>query len=245
MTNIRYTRSAATASWIDARTGLPEVDAVAPAASVTRGFLTGSAGFRFTNFTEVWASFDTARGAVTGHGFTPASSVYRSPSFGGIPSQIMAPTRSARIIGTAVEFIQIIGARTQSPERIGGFVGPLGNIIAGAVVSFPPIWSEIRIRLHADGSTESEVLRHSLFPSLTFYTRPVNASLTPEESGLYQTTPVGPGVTVYDGMPNQDRWYQHGWGPLGAGTRGPVSGNPIGMVRSVFNGLDPTQPFGW
>lgn len=246
MPTIRYTRSAATASWIDARTGLPEVDRVAPAATVPRSFLTGNAGFRFANFMEVWASFDTTRGTVTGHGFTPASGLYRAPSFLDVPSQVMASTRTARVEGNSVVFIQIVGARTQSPEIIGGAIaGPLGNIVASMLTAFPPIWSEISIRLHPDGSTDTEVLRHSLFPSMTFYTRPVLASMTAEEIGIYQRTPVGPGGEVYNGMPNYDRWYRHGWGALGAGSRGPVTGNPIGMVRTEFTGIDPTQPYGW
>ena len=73
MSIVRYVRSAAAASWIDARTGLPEVDVNAPGAFVQRGFLTGAAGFRFANFMEIWANYDTDTRAIVGHGFTDFS----------------------------------------------------------------------------------------------------------------------------------------------------------------------------
>ena len=38
---------------MNAVTGLPEVDLVAPGQRVEHAFLTGSAGFRFVNFMEV------------------------------------------------------------------------------------------------------------------------------------------------------------------------------------------------
>jgi hypothetical protein len=46
-------------------------------------------------------------------------------------------------------------------------------------------------------------------------------------------------------MPNYDRWYANGWGDLGAGVSGPITGNPWGMEKTVVSGIDPTQPFGW
>ena len=88
MSIIRYEHSIASVSWIDPATGLPEVDSNPPGAVVTRSFLTGSSGFRFDNYMEVWADFDTVGGTIVGHGFAPASGIYRSPSFAGVPSAI-------------------------------------------------------------------------------------------------------------------------------------------------------------
>ena len=164
MSIVRYVRSAAAASWIDARTGLPEVDVNAPGAFVQRGFLTGAAGFRFANFMEIWANYDTDTRAIVGHGFTADSGLYRSPSYGGIPSQVGTPIRSVKVGVEPITFIQTTGARTQSPEKIGGLFGPIGNIFASAVKSFPPIWTEIQIQLFGDGHSVASVRRWSLFP---------------------------------------------------------------------------------
>ncbi len=245
MAIIRYVRSAATVSWIDPRTGLPEVDQTPPGASVSREFLTGSSGFRFVNFMEIWANFDVDRNTIVGHGMTQASGIYTSPSFAGIPSRRFQPIQLVRVGQEPITFRQTVGARTESPERIGGSIfGPGGNILASAVKAFPPIWTEIEIQLFNDGNTVASVLRHSLFPSATFYTRPVYASLEPQESGPYTRTPIG-SATNYDGMPNYDRWYANGWGSPGSGSSGPVTGNPWNMERSVLSGIDHTQPFGW
>ena len=75
----RCEHSIASVSWIDAATGLPEVDSNPPGAVVTRSFLTGSSGFRFVNYMEVWADFDTEAGTIVGHGFAPASITSRAP----------------------------------------------------------------------------------------------------------------------------------------------------------------------
>ena len=246
MAFIRYVRSAATVSWIDPATGLPEVDRSPPGASTTREFLTGSSGFRFVNFMEIWGNYDTERNTIVGHGFTDPSGIYTSPSFGGVPSERFVPIRSARIGQEPIIFRQIVGARTRSPEVIGGwFGGPAGNIAGSAVKGFPPIWSEIEIRLFHDGHIVASVLRHSLFPSLTFFTRPVIVSGIAQESGSYTRNPVG-GAVYYDGMPNMTRWSDRaeGWGPVQTGT-GPTRGNPWSIDQSIFNGIDPSQPFGW
>jgi hypothetical protein len=244
MSIVRYVRSAAAASWIDARTGLPEVDVNAPGAFVQRGFLTGAAGFRFANFMEIWANYDTDTRAIVGHGFTADSGLYRSPSYGGIPSQVGTPIRSVKVGVEPITFIQTTGARTQSPEKIGGLFGPIGNIFASAVKSFPPIWTEIQIQLFGDGHSVASVRRWSLFPSMTFYTRSIAPDST-LESGAYSRTATRPGEANYDGMPNYDKWYANGWGDLGAGVSGPITGNPWGMDKTVLSGIDPSQPFGW
>lgn len=245
MATIKYTRSAATVSWIDAATGLPEVDPVAPGQTVQRSFLTGATGFRFVNFMEVWADYDTNRNTIIGHGFTPASGIYRGPSFAGVPSQVFQPIQQVQVGREPITFKQIIGARTQSPERVGGMLGgPLGNILGSAVSAFPPIWSEISIKIFNDGRNEDAVLRHSIFPSLTFYTRAINASGAPSQTGSYTRTSFS-GTGYYNAVPHLDRWKTTGWGAVRAGTSGPTGGNPWNMERSVLSGIDHTQPFGW
>ena len=98
------------------------------------------------------------------------------------------PIRRVQVGREPITFTQIVGADGESGEdrRV---VGPGGNIAAGAIAAFPPIWSEIMIKVYNDGRTEASVLRHSLFPSLTFYTAPVNASGVPNEKGTYSYTP--------------------------------------------------------
>jgi len=91
---------------------------------VTREFLTGKKGFRFTNFLEVFVNIDDKTRLVTGHGFTPASGIYRGPSYGGIPSEYYSPIRSVKIGKDPIVFAQIMGARTQSPEHLAGWLGP-------------------------------------------------------------------------------------------------------------------------
>lgn len=235
MTMIMYTRSAATVSWIDAATGLPEVDEVPPGHLVQRSFLTGRSGFRFVNLTEVWARYDDVRNSIVAHGFTPASGIYRSPSFGGIESEVFTPIRAFQVGREPITFIQVIGARTQSPERIGSILcGPLGHVAASAASAFPPIWSEVSIKIYNDGRTEASVLRHSLFPSMTFYTRPLHACQAPDERGPYICTPFA-GNTCYNAVPNLARWRESGWGGVRGGTSGPTTGNPWNL----------SQPFDW
>jgi outer membrane lipoprotein SlyB len=259
MTTIRYVRSIATASWIDPVTGLPEVDETPPGNSVTRQFLTGPEGFRFCNFLEVWATYDSVTNAFTGHGFTDASGIYTAPSFAGISSHRF-PMRRGSVVATGdLVFTQLVGARTHSAEIIGGGAGVLGGAAAGAVLGsvvpffgtavgagvgavvgliagpsiaravthFPPIWSELELRIRPDGSTSSRVIRHSLFPSMSFYSRPVRAPLTPLETGAYSSTP--PSGTYYNGVPNYETWLTAGWGTLGGSGSGATRGNPWGM----------------
>ncbi|HEY6528215.1 MAG TPA: hypothetical protein VIZ65_05935 [Cellvibrionaceae bacterium] len=244
MALIQYSRSAATVSWIDAATGLPEVDKVAPGQTVERSFLTGNTGFRFVNFMEVWASYDTKKNTIVSHGFTPASKTYTSPSFADIPSFIFEPIRNVKVGREPITFTQIIGARTESPEKIGGIFGPLGNIAASAITAFPPIWSELEIKIYNDGRTEASVLRHSIFPSLTFYKRSLNASGAANEIGPYVKTSFS-GAAYYNAVPNLARWKEQGWGSIKGGLSGPIGGNPWNMEKSVLTGIDASQPFGW
>jgi hypothetical protein len=242
MATVRYTHSIAALSWIDLRSGLPEVDPVAPAPEIRRSTIVGSSGYRFANFMEVWANYDTDRRSIVGHGFTNDSGIYTSPSYGGLPSQRFQTLQTVRVGREPITFTQITGARTQSPERIGGMFGPAGNIFGSAVSAFAPIWTKLEIRIFNDGRYEGRILQHSIFPSVSFYLQILEASGAP--TGRYRRTAFS-GADTYDGVPNLDRWEVEGWGSLRGGSSGPTAGNPWDYERSVFTGIDPTQPFGW
>jgi hypothetical protein len=216
-----YTHSIATASWIDKRTGLPEYDHPSPSFRVTREFITGTKGFRFAHLLEVFVNIDDKTKLITGHGFTSASGIYRGKSYGGFPSEYYAPIRSVKIGQDPIVFTQIIGARTQSPEEFGALAGPVGRMIAHALVKFPPIWTELELKVHADGRSEGKLLHHSLFPSVTFY--------KPLAQGTdYVTT------STYDARPRLERWKTAGWGPVVQGSTVPLPGNPYWLYGSVL-----------
>jgi hypothetical protein len=231
MTITIYTRSAATVSWIDPVTGLPEVDKAAPKEIANRSFLTGKSGFRFVNFMEVHARHDSERNTIAGSGFAVASGIYRGPSYLGIASHIFKPIQKIRSSQESVTFSQIIGARTESPEVIGKTVGNavlpylggrIGEAVAHAITGFPPIWSELEITIWKDGRTESKVISHSLFPSVTFYTPTLATS---PEMGSYSRTSFN-GANYYNGVPNLENWKKLGWGPRTAGSQLARGGNP-------------------
>ncbi len=249
-----YVASAATLSWIDSRTGLPEVDLIPPGPTVSRGAITGNRGYRFASFLDVSTEFDEARSTITGHTVLPETGIYRAPSFLHLPSWKFPVTTEAATGHEPLTFIQVTGARTISPEiggaGGGGVVGAgvgagigvwafgwgalpgaaIGGVIGGltgeagthAITGFPPIWSEMLISIFNDGRVTYKLLRHSLFPSLSYYTP------DPSRPGDYRRTPVNAaGLAYYDGMPNLNRWKREGWGPIPKGfITGPTPGNP-------------------
>lgn len=246
MAIIKYERSAATVSWIDPATELPEVDNIKPnGPTTTRQFLTGSAGFRFCNFIEAWVSYDTAVRAVTGYGFNEATSkIYRAPSFAKIPSHVFPRRPDVSVARDAVTFTQIIGARTQSPEVIGGAVGagvgagfgPVGGVVGGyvgekvahKVTGFPPIWSQLRLKIFNDGRFEVHLLQHSLFPSLTLYKVRLDGA---NQSNNYDRVDIV-GASYYNAVPSLEKWKKEGWGPVRGGPiSGPTAGSPWGVDK--------------
>jgi hypothetical protein len=255
MAIVKYERSIASVSWIDPVTGLPEVDRNTPNGPLAfRSFLTGDRGFRFCNFLEAYATYDTTARRVVGHGFTTASRLYRAPSFAHLPSQIFTPMRDINVDGESIVFTQIVGARTESPEIIGReagtivggtlgpvvggipglIVGPLvgryvGKRVAHSYLGFPPIWSQLRLRVFPDGRFTSELMQHSHFPSLTFYEIHVDAS--GNQTANYWRVDMKPGVAFYNAVPNLDRWKAEGWGPIRGGGPGPTSGNPWNLQK--------------
>ena len=130
MASSTKTFAAATCSWIDQATGLPEVDTVPiTAESVSRQFLVGNSGYRFCNFMEVWFQADPGRAGVDGRGFSPTSGMHRGPSYAKIPSHAFLRQTAVFDEPNAVRFTQVVGARTVSPEVL----GTGGGMAAGAV----------------------------------------------------------------------------------------------------------------
>ena len=255
MAIIKYERSGALVSWIDPATGLPEVDHTPPTSNTTtRAFLTGKAGFRFCNFIDIWANFDTTNRTIVGHGFTSASGIYRAPSFAKIPSHVFPAARDVKVGSEPITFTQAIGCRTESPEVIGtgvggvggtlvgGVFGPMGSLagygagrhvggkVAREVTGFPPIWSQLRLKLFNDGRFEVELLQHSFFPSLTFYK--VRLDGAGNQTNDYDKVNVTSGAGFYNAVPNLERWKANGWGAIRGGSGvGPTEGNPYNMHK--------------
>ncbi|MFI5022021.1 MAG: hypothetical protein ACHQRJ_10270 [Alphaproteobacteria bacterium] len=109
---------------------------------------------------------------------------------------------------------------------IGSFFGPLGTAIgyfageylgdkagyaagtgvANAAFNFPPIWTEVNLRLRGDGQRHCKLKRHSLFPSDSFY------------CNLNQ-------LSEYDALASeQSAWQASGWD----------AGNPWGISRPTL-----------
>ena len=136
----RIDASAASVSWIDpASPAGGHVTDPAPPATLTVPFVTGSSGFRFSNYLHGWC--ETADSVhLTNHGFETDSGIYRGPSYLGIPSHAYATSRSGAPFTDAggiegVEFEQLTGARTISAGVIGGAGGGLVGGAAGAAAA--------------------------------------------------------------------------------------------------------------
>jgi hypothetical protein len=224
-------RAIATLSWIDPRTGLPEVDKAGdPGAKISRAVITGRMAYRFSNFLNVTVT--ASEGQVISRRIEPDSGMYRSPSFLDIPSAPVGNLGKYSVsMGSAAVFRQVVGCRTVSPETIGGTVGGilggpigerLGKEAAEYMSAFPPIWTEIEITVYADGNWTHQLVQHSIFPSVSYYA--INALGIFERQGK-----------SYDAVPNLALWKKNGWGPLNPGKGGPTSGNPWRM----------TDPKGW
>ena len=228
-----HTHSIATASWIDKRTKLPETDEKPLGYRATREMITGNKGFRFAHLLEVFVNIDDKTRLVTGHGFTSASGIYRGKSYGGIPSEYYSPIRSVKVGKDPIVFSQIIGARTQSPEEFGAVAGgPVGRMIVHAVKKFPPIWTELELKVYANGYTEGRLLHHSLFPSVTFY--------KPAAQGTDYVT-----ASTYDARPQLERWKTAGWGPVVQGSGAALAGNPYWLYGSVIeDAVNSSMPAG-
>lgn len=232
----RITRGIATLSWIDPATGLPEVDSAGdPGGMVSYARILAEEGYRFSHFLEAWLEVDTTAGAIIGGNFSAASGMYRAPSFLGLASAPMGNI-GRTIIRTpkAVTFRQLVGCRTESPEKIGQAVGEVGGgLVGGApghyvggkvgraiaekVKAFPPIWSELELTIKIDGTFTHKLLRHSLFPSVSYYAQAV------APTGYVVPGSYSRQGTSYNAVPMLDAWYENGWGLAGGG---PITGRP-------------------
>lgn len=243
MADYERTESICSLSWIDGKTGLPENDDTGPADRIPGALVTredDSLKYRFVNLLEVKVTIiGSTPPRILSGGFTPTSKIYRNPSFGQIPSEPFEPKRSVNQLVDRVVFRQTIGARTVSPEVIGQFVGmgaglgPLmpiagrvGRALAHGLSGFPPIWTTLQLTMFVDGTSEGKILQHSLFPSMSFYTRPDVYKGQPRISSVYQI--VG---KSYDAVPELDHWKVHGWGPQ-HNDPGPCEGNPWGYHKA-------------
>ncbi len=129
----RFVVGTSSFSWIDPKTGLPEVDkAGAPPASLGVSTILGRAGYRFSNFLEAVLDIDDRIG-ITRAEFSDKAGMYRSPSFLKLPSAEVGHigrTVCSRSYD-AVTFRQVVGCRTESPEIIGSGLGSMAGAAAG------------------------------------------------------------------------------------------------------------------
>ena len=231
-----YTFAIATLSWIDPRTGLPEVDEGGdPGDSIFRTSILANKGYRFANFLE--ASISTVN-ASTGPipmgnvGYTRDCGIYRAPSFLDFPSytypiKLFTPAYTDE----GVEFRQIVGARTQSAELAAGKLGPAGPV-AGAIAQnlfpFPPIWSDLKLTIRYDGTYTGDLGAYSLFPSLTYYE---NSSIPCFVPGASEPCQAFEKKFGYNGMPNYKHWMNEGKGWGAQRGPSPCEGNPWGATK--------------
>ena len=130
--------SIASVSWIDASSPAGGMVSDSPPTSrITENFITGSSGYRFSNYLHAWLKTHDSTHIVNS-GFSTNSGIYKSPSFLNIPSRSFPIRRSTNAISRAgidgIEFEQTVGARTISAAVIGGGVGVVGGMIAGAKI---------------------------------------------------------------------------------------------------------------
>ena len=229
-----YTYAIATLSWIDPRTGLPEVDEGGdPGDAIVRTSIMANKGYRFANFLEATVNLvniGTGPRAMGHVGYTSDCGIYRAPSFLDFPSyaypiKLFEPTYTDE----GIEFRQIVGARTQSAELAASKLGPIpAGPIAQYLFPFPPIWSDLKLIIRYDGTYTGELSAYSLFPSLTYYE---NSSIPCFVKGGSLPCQAFEKKFGYDGMPNYKRWMTEGkgWGMQRGSS--PGEGNPWGVTK--------------
>lgn len=246
MANIERTESICSLSWINGVTGLPENDGDGPPDQLRGALVTreDALPFRFVNLLEAKVVITgSSEPRIVSAGWTVDSGIYRNPSFGKIPSEPFEPKRSIIQQYDRVVFRQTVGARTVSPEVLGQWIGAsegvnlggpigiplgakMGRAVAHKLLGFPAIWTTLELTIFVDGRSAGRVIRHSLFPSMSFYTRPEEYKDQPRISSFYQQ--VG---KSYDAVPQLDHWQKDGWGKLDDRFAGPCEGNPWGFSK--------------
>ncbi len=258
--------STGSVSWIDpaspAGSGRLGVSDPIPPATISENFITGSSGFRFSNYLRGYVKTNDSV-TIASAGLHRKSGIYTSPSLFGLGSSRFTTLNSQRIITRGniqgVRFTQTTGARTTSAGHaagvgggilgggiLGGLLGgmkkgllggPKGMIAGGILgagagflvgratankipqTNFPPIWTEIQLTIMADGTHDFQILRHSLFPSNSFYGIPFSSPIgATDPTSLIRTG-------TYKALARQQlAWQNSGWG----------SGNPWGMNRPTI-----------
>lgn len=144
-TTTRIEGSAGSISWIDpgapAGQGKLAVADPPPADNTTEAFITGSSGFRFSNYVHGFVETkDNAH--VANSGYFPDSDIHTGPSFAGLSSYVYPRKQSSNPVADGgiegVEFDQTVGARTVSPAKIAAGVGTGVGVLAG-------IWAGVKI----------------------------------------------------------------------------------------------------
>lgn len=159
-------------------------------------------------------------------------------------------------------FTQTVGARTVSPETAGRVVGAVsgqsiglllgmrlglgatlaeigratgeqvGLAVAKWIVTFPPIWSTVRVTIPAKGDTSCNIMRHSLFPCVTFYkqpaitARPGSNELLDKMKQPFEIVGNAPHYSATE--LDMQRWLNMGWDKMG---QNPELGNPWGIKK--------------
>lgn len=251
----QITHSCAALSWIDPKTGLPEVDEGGhPGQSVTRSKILGEKAYRFSNFLEAWIETDESGKKIVGSGIGSDSGMYRSPSFAGCSSVPIGKIgRYERVEGDVAIFRQVVGCRTASPEKIGtgggAVVGLGGSVAIGIWVIGTGGWGLVALGIGGGllgGLTGKETAEAvTAFPPIWSEIeveiradgrtgeRLIAQSLFPSCTFYYRSPEAGDGVyTVrghYDAVPALGRWKDHGWGDVASPRNGATSGNPWHM----------------
>jgi hypothetical protein len=131
--------SAGSVSWINpaspAGSGPVRVSDSVPPATITEGFITGSSGFRFSNYLHGYLTTNDSV-TIASSGLHSNSGIYTSPSQFGIASERYPVRRDQRTITRngvqGIEFEQLVGSRTVSPEVAGETVGTVVGVGVGA-----------------------------------------------------------------------------------------------------------------
>ncbi|OKH53860.1 hypothetical protein NIES2101_08825 [Calothrix sp. HK-06] len=132
--------STGSVSWIDpsspAGSGQLGVPDPVPPATISEGFITGSSGFRFSNYLHGYLTTNDSR-TIASSGLHSNSGIYTSPSQFGLPSERFPIIRSQTNITQngiqGVQFKQLVGARTISAGVAAGTIGAGVGIAAGAL----------------------------------------------------------------------------------------------------------------
>lgn len=85
-------------------------------------------------------------------------------------------------------------------------VGAKAGRETAELMAFPPIWTTLVVEMNADGTTNTYLKAHSIFPSMTLYE-------------AHSTSPILPTLALiwarkksYNGVPHIDEWMASGWG---------------------------------